>query len=89
MFDELWVLIPLAPFLLGGLAIWTRHQSKMLEKQKELMLIGERLPESEDGRRMQEDMKYLKERVATLEKIVTDERGARELESEIAKLRDS
>ncbi len=89
MFDELWVLIPLAPFLLGGLAIWTRHQSKMLEKQKELMLLGERLPESEDGRRMQEDMKYLKERVATLEKIVTDERGARELENEIAKLRDS
>lgn len=89
MFDEIWILIPLAPFLLGGLAIWTRHQSKMVDKQKELMLLGERLPQSEDGQRMQEDMRYLKDRVAVLEKIVTDERGARELDSEIAKLRDS
>jgi predicted alpha/beta superfamily hydrolase len=87
--DWLALLIPLAPFGLGGLWIWTRHQSKMLDKQKELMLLGKNAPESEDGRRMNEDMKYLKERVATLEKIVTDERGTRELESEIAKLRDS
>ncbi|WP_422343693.1 hypothetical protein [Parasphingorhabdus sp.] len=87
--DWLALLIPLAPFGLGGLWIWTRHQSKMLDKQKELMLLGKNAPESGDGRRMNEDMKYLKERVATLEKIVTDERGTRELESEIAKLRDS
>lgn len=88
MFDEIWILIPLAPFLLGGLAIWTRHQSKMVDKQKELMLLGERLPQSEDGQRMQEDMKYLKDRVATLEKIATDDRGARDLDNEIEKLRD-
>ncbi len=87
--DWLGYLIPLAPFGLGGLWIWTRHQSKMIDKQKELLLLGKSAPESEDGRRMNEDMKYLKERVATLEKIVTDERGARELESEIAKLKDS
>ncbi|MEP2104083.1 MAG: hypothetical protein ABJP02_13530 [Parasphingorhabdus sp.] len=87
--DWLALLIPLAPFGLGGLWIWTRHQSNMVDKQKELLLLGKNAPQNEDGRRMNEDMKYLKERVATLEKIVTDERGARELESEIAKLRDS
>lgn len=87
--DWLALLIPLAPFGLGGLWIWTRHQSNMVDKQKELLLLGKNAPESEDGRRMNEDMKYLKERVATLEKIVTDDRGARELDNEIAKLRDS
>ena len=30
--DLLYALIPLAPFLLGGLAIWTRHQSKMADR---------------------------------------------------------
>ncbi|GAA0483006.1 hypothetical protein GCM10009096_26720 [Parasphingorhabdus litoris] len=87
--DWLGYLIPLAPFALGGLWIWTRHQSKMIDKEKELLLLGKKGPQNKDGQQMNEDMKYLKERVATLEKIVTDERGARELESEIAKLRDS
>ena len=32
MFDWAY-LIPLAPFLIGGLAIWTRHQHKMAEMQ--------------------------------------------------------
>ncbi|MEP3224600.1 MAG: hypothetical protein ABJO01_01405 [Parasphingorhabdus sp.] len=86
--DWLGYLIPLAPFGLGGLWIWTRHQSKMLEKQRELLLLGKKLPGHEDSEQMQDDMQYLKDRVATLEKIVTDERGARELDNEIAKLRD-
>ncbi len=87
--DWLALLIPLAPFGLGALWIWTRHQSKMVDKQKELMMLGKNAPESDDSRRMNEDMKYLKDRVAVLEKIVTDERGARELDHEIAKLKDS
>lgn len=41
-----------------------------------------------DSGRLQEEVKYLKERVAVLEKIATDDRGARELENEIEKLRD-
>jgi len=87
--DWLALLIPLAPFGLGGLWIWTRHQSNMVDKEKEILLLRKNDPESGDSQRMNDDMKYLKERVAVLEKIVTDERGARELESEIAKLRDS
>lgn len=41
-----------------------------------------------DAVRLREEVKYLKERVAVLEKIATDDRGARELENEIEKLRD-
>jgi len=41
-----------------------------------------------DARRLKEEVKYLKERVAVLEQIATDGRGARELENEIEKLRD-
>jgi len=31
MVDDIAVFIPLAPFILGGLAIWTRHQRKIAE----------------------------------------------------------
>ncbi|MEH6826534.1 hypothetical protein [Parasphingorhabdus sp.] len=83
MFDEIWVLIPLAPFLLGGLAIWTRHQSKMAEKYGHL-------PKGVDADtdRMREEMKYLKERVAVLEQITTDGHSTKQLENEIEQLRD-
>jgi hypothetical protein len=83
MFDEIWVLIPLAPFLLGGLVIWTRHQSKMAEKYGHL-------PKGidPDTDRMREEMKYLKERVAVLEQITTDGHSTRQLENEIEQLRD-
>ena len=87
MFD-LGNLIPLAPFLLVGLWIWTRHQSKMVDKRKELLLLGERMPESDEGKQMREEMKYLKDRVAVLEQITTDGHSTKQLEDEIAKLRD-
>ncbi|MEH6791274.1 hypothetical protein [Parasphingorhabdus sp.] len=47
--------------------------------------IGAQHPEAS---RLQEEVKYLKERVAVLEKIATDDRGSRELQNEIEKLRD-
>jgi hypothetical protein len=83
MFDEIWVLIPLAPFLLGGLAIWTRHQSKMAEKYGHL-------PKGVDADtdRMREELKYLKDRVAVLEKITTDGHSTKQLENDIEQLRD-
>ena len=36
MGDEIWILIPLAPFILGGFVIWSKHQQKMIEKQSEM-----------------------------------------------------
>lgn len=41
-----------------------------------------------DAGRLREEVKYLKERVAVLEKIATDDRSARDLDNEIEKLRD-
>ena len=29
MGDYIWILIPLAPFLMGALAIWTKHQQRI------------------------------------------------------------
>lgn len=42
----------------------------------------------EDSEKLRDEVKYLKERVAVLEKIATDDRGAKELTNEIEKLRD-
>ncbi|WP_373492033.1 hypothetical protein [Parasphingorhabdus sp.] len=88
--DMSWLalLIPIAPFAIGGLWIWTRHQSSMIDKQRELMLLGERGPESSESRKMREEMKYLKERVAVLEQITTDGHSSRQLENKIEQLRD-
>lgn len=47
-----------------------------------------RIAKDPNAERLKEEVKYLKERVAVLEKIATDDRGARELEQEIEKLRD-
>ena len=83
MSDLIWALIPLAPFMLGGLVVWTRHQSKMAEKYGSL-------PKGLDADtdRMREEMKYLKERVAVLEQITTDGHSTKQLENEIEQLRD-
>ena len=50
--------------------------------------IGSQTRNEPQTERLQEEVKYLKERVAVLEKIATDDRGARDLENEIEKLRD-
>ncbi len=86
MFEEIWILIPLAPFLLGGLVIWTRHQSKMADRQEQLG-TG-KASDDPEAKQMQAEMKYLKDRVATLEEIATDGRSARQLENEIEQLKD-
>ena len=41
------------------------------------------------GAQSQAEIKQLKERIAVLERLITDEHGSRELDREIAKLRDS
>lgn len=50
--------------------------------------IGSQTRHDPEADRLRDEVKYLKERVAVLEKIATDDRGARELENEIEKLRD-
>lgn len=64
-----------------------RAQHGILE-DKEGNAIATQVKHDPDAGRLKEEVKYLKERVAVLEKIATDDRGARELENEIEKLRD-
>ncbi|PHR16710.1 MAG: hypothetical protein COA41_12985 [Sphingopyxis sp.] len=50
--------------------------------------IGSQARSEPQTERLREEVKYLKERVAVLEKIATDDRGSRDLQNEIEKLRD-
>jgi hypothetical protein len=79
MGDEIWILIPLAPFILGGLVIWSRHQQRMIEKQSEMT--------AEKAAQYAAHTERLEERVRVLERIVTD-KGV-DVAGEIEKLRDA
>ena len=83
---EFALLIPLAPFALGALWMWTRHQSNMADKKLELAEKGGSA--DPDAEHMREEMKYLKDRVAVLEQIVTDGHSTKQLENEIRQLKD-
>ena len=67
MFDWAY-LIPLAPFLIGGLGIWTRHQHKMAEMQ----LSATAESTAEKAAQYASRVGDLEERVRVLERIVTD-----------------
>jgi hypothetical protein len=79
-FDALLVLIPLAPFMLGGLAIWTKHQRKTLELQLELAKAQALVRPPADDR--------MEQRLRTLERIITDGRGRDDLAQQIENLRE-
>ena len=68
--DMFLFLIPLAPFMLGGLAIWTRHRHKMLEMELELARLQADRPAPSNDR--------LEQRVRNLERILTDGRDDRD-----------
>lgn len=80
MFESgiLWSLIPLAPFIVGGIALWTRHQQKMVKMQIELARTEAEIRAAGSER--------LAQRVAVLERIVTD--GGNDLASQIEDLRN-
>lgn len=78
MENIIWILIPLAPFILGGLAIWTKHQSKMIEMQSNVV--------AEKAAQYASNNADLEERVRVLERIVTD-RGY-DVATQIEALRD-
>ena len=77
MGDFIWVLIPLAPFLMGGLAIWTRHQQKIAELQLQAT--------AEKAAQYASHVEQLEARVRVLERIATD-KGA-DLAQQIEDLR--
>jgi hypothetical protein len=75
----IYALIPLAPFIVGGLFIWTKHQQKMIEKQSEMT--------AEKAAQYAAQTERLEARVRVLERIATD-RGV-DVAEEIEKLRDA
>ncbi|WP_373487658.1 hypothetical protein [Blastomonas sp.] len=83
MFDMgfLYALIPLAPFMLGGLAIWTNHQRKALNLELEIAKARAMEKPAMDER--------LEQRVRTLERIITDGRNGDDLARQIEDLRKS
>ncbi|MFT4057376.1 MAG: hypothetical protein QM681_22930 [Novosphingobium sp.] len=73
------LLIPLAPFIMGGLAIWTKHQRKMAELQIEAT--------AEKAAQYASHSRELEERVRVLERIITD--GGYDTALQIEALRDT
>lgn len=76
---ELALLIPLAPFLLGGFAIWMRHQRRLVELQAQ----DSSGAAAHYAARNQE----LEDRVRVLERIVTDK--GYDVATQIEALRDA
>ena len=76
---EIGVLIPLAPFILGGFAIWTRHQSKMHQAQVRST--------AENAAQYASRNTQLEDRVRVLERIVTDK--GYDVATQIEALRDA
>lgn len=64
MGNYLALLIPLAPFLIGALAIWTNHQRKMA------LLMSQQA--ADQAAHYSAENARLEERVRVLERIVTD-----------------
>ena len=77
MFDFAY-LIPLAPFMIAGFAIWTRHQRRMAELQ-----MG---AAAEKAALYATHNRELEERVRVLERIVTDK--GYDVSAQIDALRD-
>jgi len=79
---ELALLIPLAPFLLGGFAIWTRHQTKLAEAR----VNSTAELSAEKAAQYSSRVSELEDRVRVLERIVTDQNYS--LARDIEALRD-
>ena len=78
MGDYIWILIPLAPFIIGGFAIWTKHQQKLAELQFQAT--------AEKAAQYAANNQELEDRVRVLERIVTD--GGYDVATQIEALRD-
>jgi hypothetical protein len=72
------LLIPLAPFMIAGFAIWTRHQRRMAELQVTAT--------AEKAAQYASHSRELEERVRVLERIITD--GGYDTALQIEALRD-
>jgi hypothetical protein len=79
---ELALLIPLAPFIMVGFIVWTKHQSKIAE----LQVRSTATDTAERAAQYASQVTALEDRVRVLERIVTD-RGY-DVATQIEALRD-
>ncbi len=79
MSEIIWILVPLAPFLMVGFIVWTKHQSKMAE-----LSVRET---AEKAAQYASHSSELEARVRVLERIVTDK--GYDVASQIEALRDA
>lgn len=79
MEDILVLLVPLAPFIMVGFIVWTKHQRKMAELQISAT--------AEKAAQYASHSKELEERIRVLERIITD--GGYDTALQIEALRDA
>lgn len=79
MGEIIWILVPLAPFIMVGFLVWTKHQTKLAELQ--LKATAEKAAQYANNNTELED------RVRVLERIVTDK--GYDVATQIEALRDA
>lgn len=79
---DLGILVPLAPFIMVGFIVWSRHQTKVAEMQ----LKGATVESAEKAAQYATHIRELEERVRVLERIVTDK--GYDVSAQIEALRD-
>ncbi|MFZ9395953.1 MAG: hypothetical protein ACO25F_07835 [Erythrobacter sp.] len=83
MSEMIWILVPLAPFLMIGFITWTKHQQKLAEMQ-----IGATAEHTaEKAAQYASQIQRLEDRVQVLERIVTDK--GYDVATQIEALRDA
>ena len=83
MSDIIWILVPLAPFLMVSFITWTKHQQKIAEMQ--VSTTAEHT--AEKAAQYASKIQSLEDRVRVLERIVTD--GGYDVATQIEALRDT
>jgi IS5 family transposase len=79
MSEIIWILVPLAPFLMVSFIVWTKHQAKIAEMHVKAT--------AEKAAQYASHTTELEERVRVLERIVTDK--GYDVASQIEALRDA
>src|SRR5687768_11562902 len=82
MEDIIWILVPLAPFLMVGFIVWTKSQQKIAEMQVRSTASDTAERAAQYASRVTE----LEDRVRVLERIVTDK--GYDIATQIEALRD-
>ena len=82
MEDIIWILVPLAPFLMVGFIVWTKSQQKIAEMQ----VRSTASDTAERAAQYASHVTELEDRVRVLERIVTDK--GYDVATQIEALRD-